>query len=496
MYTLLTGATGLVGRYLVRDLLLNGHKLAVVVRPSKKQSPAERMEIILQHWEEELGSPLPRPVVLSGDIAEPGFGFCDEERIWVRNHVDKIIHSAAILEFYGEDRAGEPWRTNLGGTQNMIELCRELDIHDIHYVSTAYVAGTQTTVAMEDALDVGQSFRNDYEHSKFLAEKAVREIDFADHVTVYRPAVIAGDSVTGYTNTYHGIYLYLRLAALMIPAVPPDENGVRHTPIRFWMTGDERRNVVPVEWVSAVMVRLFETPEARGGTYQMAPDVALTSGEVIRYCGDYYNSTGAMLCGPPKEGAEQESVTRDEDEDQWMFERMYSENMGTYQPYETSDNVFDMTNTKRFAGDIVCPIIDRTIIYRYIDFGTEDRWGKSRPRYTAPAAWASDLLQVASSSGTGRGESEFIGIDAFGAGGGQFTLELAEAGIVSCEPGLPDDAPVLQVSVDTLAKACSDAELSVAELAAAWEDATASDREVLTMKLLHALAASTPAAAS
>ena len=65
MYTLLTGATGLVGRYLVRDLLLNGHDLAVVVRPSRRQTPRERMEEILQHWERELGAsvaPAGRPV--------------------------------------------------------------------------------------------------------------------------------------------------------------------------------------------------------------------------------------------------------------------------------------------------------------------------------------------------------------------------------------------------------------------------------------------------
>ena len=297
MYTLITGATGLVGRYVVRDLLLNGHQLAVVVRPSKKSDPRKRMEEILQYWESQLGRPLPRPVVLAGDIAEPGFAMSDTDQEWVRENVDKIIHSAAILEFYGSDRKGEPWRTNLGGTRNMIALCRDLQIHDIHYVSTAYVAGLQSERAMEDNLDVGQSFRNDYEESKFLAEQEVRAIDFADHVTVYRPAVIAGDSVTGYTNTYHGIYLYLRLMSVMIPAQPLNEDGLHYTPIRLKMDGTERRNIIPVEWVSAVTVRIFETQEARGCTYHMAPDQALTSGEMVKWCAEYFNATGADLCG-------------------------------------------------------------------------------------------------------------------------------------------------------------------------------------------------------
>lgn len=458
MYTLLTGATGLVGRYLVRDLLLNGHRIAVVVRPSKKQSPRDRMEVILQYWEEELGRSLPRPVVLSGDIAEEGFGFSPEDRDWVKQNVNCIIHSAAILEFYGEDRSGEPWRTNLGGTRNMISLCRDLGIHDIHYVSTAYVAGMQTTTAMEDALDVGQKFRNDYEESKFLAEQEVRAIDFAKHVTVYRPAVISGDSVTGYTNTYHGIYLYLRLMAMMIPPQPKDENGRRNCRIRLAMTGEERRNIIPVEWVSAVTVRLFESQEARGGTYHMAPDDPMKSGEMIGWSGEYFEADGAEFCGHDYVP----DTSRDEDEDQWLFERMIRENMGTYEPYERTDNVFDMTNTKRFAGDIVCPKIDKTVIHRYLDFGIKDGWGKQRPKDPSNSEWAEEIL----TEGTRETVSQpvhIVGLDILGVGGGQWTLHFSNNGIAKAERGLPaEEYPVLRWNLEDLQAAGQNASEAVA----------------------------------
>ena len=444
MYTLLTGATGLVGRYLVRDLLLSGRELAVVVRPSRRQSPRERMEEILQHWERELGRQLPRPIVLSGDITESGFGLSADDTAWVKEHCDAIIHSAAILEFYGKDRAGEPWRTNLNGTQNMIDLCRDLEIHDIHYVSTAYVAGYQDTSVMEDSLDVGQTFRNDYEESKFMAESLVRSIDFADHVTVYRPAVIAGDSRTGYTNTYHGIYLYLRLMALMIPTLPVGPDGKRHTPIRMRMTGDERRNIIPVEWVSAVMCRLFETPEARGLTYHIAPEHPITSSEIIEYCGDCFNATGATFCGHDE--IEPSAASRDENEDQWMFEKMYWENAETYAPYERSDNVFDLTNLKRFTSDIVCPDFDRTVMSRYIEYGNEDRWGKRKPETQPISFWAEDQLTALSSHAPDTGAQK-IGLDVSGPGGCQLTAVLSRAGVHSVVRGLPDDTcPVLHVS--------------------------------------------------
>jgi nucleoside-diphosphate-sugar epimerase len=143
--------------------------------------------------------------------------------------------------------------------------------------------------------------------------------------------------------------------------VPADENGYRHTPIRLRMTGDERRNIIPVEWVSAVMCRLFETPEARGLTFHIAPDKPISSREMIEYCGEYFKSTGVEFHG---HGELPPLANRAENEDQWMFERMVMENAETYAPYEQTDNVFDMTNTKKFAGDIPCPEIDKTVIFR------------------------------------------------------------------------------------------------------------------------------------
>lgn len=483
MYTLLTGATGLVGRYLVRDLLLGGHNLAVVVRPSRRQSSRERMEEILQYWEAELGCSLPRPVVLSGDITAPGFGFSEDDRRWVSENCDRIIHSAAILEFYGKDRSGEPWRTNLDGTRNMIELCRNTGIRDIHYVSTAYVAGCQTEPISESSLEAGQTFRNDYEESKFEAEKLVRAIDFADHVTVYRPAVISGDSRTGYTNTYHGLYLYLRLMSVIIPSVPPDENGVRNTPIRLRMTGDERRNIIPVDWVSAVMCRLFETPEARGLTFHMAPDKPLTSREMIEFCGEYFKSTGVEFHGY----GELPAVSREEGEDQWMFERMVMENAETYAPYERTDNTFEMTNTKRFAGDIVCPEIDRTIIHRYIEYGNEDRWGKRRPEVSPVSLWVSDFLTSLSTEGPGDTSGSEIGIDISGQGGCQLTVSLSPFGLQVIRRGIPEaDVPVFRATSVEF-EALTRGELTPAQVESFWQDAETTQAKKLTDWLTSAV---------
>ncbi|MCA9203818.1 MAG: SDR family oxidoreductase, partial [Planctomycetales bacterium] len=279
-YTLLTGATGLLGRYLMRDLLQRGVRLAVLARPSKRESARQRIEGILQMWESQLGCDLPRPVCLEGDICSERLGLDEAAVRWVRNHCPSMLHSAASLSFHAEPN-GEPWRSNVGGTRNMLDLCQAAGIRQLHYVSTAYVCGLRRGRIMESDLDFGQPFRNDYEKSKLEAETLVRQADFLDCLTVYRPAVIAGDSITGYTNTYHGLYMYLKLMSVLVWNTEPGPDGVRDTPVRLEMTGDEPRNIVPVDWVSEAMCRLFTTPAAHGDTYHLAPVNPITPRQII-----------------------------------------------------------------------------------------------------------------------------------------------------------------------------------------------------------------------
>lgn len=46
----LTGATGLLGAYLLRDLLQAGHEVTVLVRPTRMRSAEDRVAMLLKHW--------------------------------------------------------------------------------------------------------------------------------------------------------------------------------------------------------------------------------------------------------------------------------------------------------------------------------------------------------------------------------------------------------------------------------------------------------------
>lgn len=434
-----------MGRYLMRDLLLKGKRLAVLVRPTKKARVRERVETILQMWEHELGHRLPRPVILSGDVRETNLGLSGQSVKWVAEYCDQLIHGAAVLKFHGIDPNDDPWRTNLNGTKNVIDFAKQSGISHLQYISTAYVCGKRERVVKENELDVQQDFRNDYEISKFKAEKLVQasSVHF-ETVTVYRPGVIVGDSQTGYTSTYHGLFLYLRLFAMLVPEQRRNAQGKFETPIRLPMDGDEPRNLVPVDWVSKTISHLACTPEAFGRTFHLVPDKCTTAREVIECCYDYFNSGGVEFCGSDAERSA----------DNEFAEKLF-ENTSIYASYETSDPHFDKSNVTKFAGHLVCPAIDKQMIFRFLDFGKSNNWGKAKPNKPKVARWIeSHLTEIALAAqktmgvlGMSSANKLFkIGLDIHGPGGGQWQL-AAEEGSFEVTKGLPDEScPVLKLS--------------------------------------------------
>ena len=105
-YLLLTGATGLLGRSLLRDLSARGRRIAVLVRSSKTAHASSRVDEILQDWREVAGVEVPCPVVLEGDITSAGLGLSSDQAAWVARNVDEVVHCAASLSFQMRESDG------------------------------------------------------------------------------------------------------------------------------------------------------------------------------------------------------------------------------------------------------------------------------------------------------------------------------------------------------------------------------------------------------
>ena len=213
-YLLLTGATGFIGQYLLRRLLLCDIPLAVIARDGKDKTARERVEQMVADLETSEGKSLPRPITFTGNIAEEMLGLDDNALDWFQQNCSAVLHNAASIRFHspGGDRMQDPWLSNFHGTRYVLELCQAAEITEFHDVSTAYVSGDRIgQVFHEHQLFCGQGFINDYQESKAGAEKAIRESDFLTSRTFYRPALVVGDSRNGYTSSPDfGLYHYIQ----------------------------------------------------------------------------------------------------------------------------------------------------------------------------------------------------------------------------------------------------------------------------------------------
>jgi nucleoside-diphosphate-sugar epimerase len=427
-YHFLTGATGLLGAYLLRDNLRAGRRLAVLCRASRHESARQRVESAMARWERETGEILPRPVVFEGNLHRPNLGLSPGNLRWIARHCDSMVHNAASLTFEGSDPQGEPWLTNLRGTQHVLDVCRLTGIRKLHHVSTAYVCGLREGKVLERELDVGQPLGNDYEKSKVQAEELVRAADFLDQRTVYRPSIIVGDSQTGYTATFHGFYATLKLAHTLVSKVCLGATGGPPLMGALGLGGKECKNFVPVDWVSAVMTHILGQPQHHGKTYHLTTSRPMPIGQMT-----------AVV-----QAAVETFSTLADESDQWRcdgswFAETFRQQMDIYHAYWRDDPEFDATNTRAAAPELPCPDLDEDMLMNMAKYAISCNFGKPRPRSLKPDFDVQHHLQPllhAHEAGGVQGEVPSLGLQVNGPGGGQWKLLLADRRLAAAEHGI------------------------------------------------------------
>ena len=170
-YVLLTGATGFLGSHILRELLRRKMNVICLVRNENK------LKKVLAYYFPQAHEYF-RYKVRTGDINLPHFGMSDEDYNQLLKRVDMVIHTAANVSHAGHYSEFE--RTNVQGTQNVIDFCMQSGAV-LQHTSTASVHGAGTVEQKnpdakfdEFTLDVGQNYtQNVYIHSKYKAEERV-----------------------------------------------------------------------------------------------------------------------------------------------------------------------------------------------------------------------------------------------------------------------------------------------------------------------------------
>jgi nucleoside-diphosphate-sugar epimerase len=117
---------------------------------------------------------------------------------------------------------------------------------------------------------VGQRFRTPYEQSKARAEELVRRAMGDVPTTIYRPAIVVGDSRTGEIDRFEGPY-YLAILLVTSPlAVPLPLPGDGGAPL----------NVVPVDFLVEATLAIARNPASVGKTVHLVDPAPLSARRV------------------------------------------------------------------------------------------------------------------------------------------------------------------------------------------------------------------------
>jgi NAD(P)-dependent dehydrogenase (short-subunit alcohol dehydrogenase family) len=265
MQYFVTGATGFIGKRLVKTLLARkGSTVYFLLRQESERKVGE----LLEYW----GTTKARAIPVFGDLTAKKLGVAaDEMKALKAAGIDGVFHLAAVYDLKADEESQV--RANIEGTRNVCEFARAIDAKHLHHVSSIAAAGLYEGVFREDMFDEAENLDHPYFNTKHESEKIVRKESKVPW-TVYRPAFVVGDSKTGEMDKIDGPYYFFKLIQRMRQLLPP------------WMpsVGLEggRINIVPVDFVVACIDHIAHSKaDVKGKCFHLVDPVGYRIGDVL-----------------------------------------------------------------------------------------------------------------------------------------------------------------------------------------------------------------------
>jgi len=382
-YVLMTGTTGSVGHYVLAALLRRGVRCAVLLRPSVTDS-IERLSILLS----DLGLNA-KEFIESHQLVPLEGSLPDHLPEAPSLRITGVIHVAASTRF-NANPAGEPARTNITGTGQLLDWAGTRGIDSFHLVSSAYQCGRMTAPIPETVLPKQPDFHNEYERTKWESEHLC--VDWAAQpdraLTIYRPSVVVGAYGDGRATKFSGLYLSVRATEVLSRSLEGAPHSERWSiPLRLQGRPQDAQNIVPVDYVAAMIAAVYCSPADHGRVYHLTHPTAPTNQQIKDAIEAYFDCGGSRWVEPG------DFHTDDLNES----ERAFHEISRPIEHYFIDTPDFERGQTARIEQrtGITCQAYDPPALTRLIRYAHACQWGRKSiptreldPDTTADAACA------------------------------------------------------------------------------------------------------------
>lgn len=285
MIYFVTGITGTVVPVIVEDLMKKDKNpgFYFAIRQDKKGNGVRaRFESVIDSMDLDYASKqrlLKTSKLVEIDVEKENLGISPALYAELIKNTDKILHGAADVRF---DQPYDSIRLpNVVFTQKIYALFNEIKQHraatrqanpTLYYISTGYAYGEYKKPIPEDFPEFHPG-KPDNTYAQTKAEAKFFILDkiktFNDQIIIFEPTIIGGSAKTGKTGSYNLHYIVMMLAYM--------------GKLPFLTSANNRLDIVPVDWVGAVISDIMAKDEYHQGVVRLASG---SEGIPIKYLHD------------------------------------------------------------------------------------------------------------------------------------------------------------------------------------------------------------------
>ncbi|HLX53005.1 MAG TPA: amino acid adenylation domain-containing protein, partial [Aquella sp.] len=261
---LLTGGTGYLGCHILYQLLYETkYKIYLLTRAKSNVEAYNRINRKFKYYfDTGLDDFLNRIVAIASDVEKPNLNLGKKQFQDLIDNVDSIIHSAALVKHYGDYATF--YQANVQATINLLELAKQTNLKDFHYISTlsvlenSYIPNYNYYVFTEDDNDIGLKYNNNvYVQTKYEGELAtIRYREFGVNSNIYRVGnlVMSSKNYRVQENVEENAFFTRVKTILKLGMIPKEISKVE---------------ISPVDYTALAITKLFNQKELSNKIYHV-----------------------------------------------------------------------------------------------------------------------------------------------------------------------------------------------------------------------------------